>query len=406
MTKKIGTGFRQENRTWTGNLGDLQSGIVDMFTSGLILLNDRYEDFLFTTPFSVENFGVLMKQQTGTFFIDTKSVTAGIGLDIYGFLVAILMLLFIVSWFNERFLHSNDRNSSWRLLVSIFPSNGAFWKKQIGMTRKLLMATSGFGILILSSLYQAKLSEQHLIPYPSPVITFNDIEASLLSGRQKLLVPFPNATILKIISTLSPALDAYLRVHPPLYESNGSILDIINAHNALEFGTENQLLDLLSKIPSKECANYMYVQFDGWARPLSGIVMRKEQMSMLESWNVIVAERMPYFDEYIQSFQLDEECDKHLFPVYKPDPTFKALKIREFTGTFVMLGILLFVSIILFAGETVFHKFVAQNCERNEVTVAPFKIRLNVGQSVSAKTRKRIFAYYEKILEEMANDTP
>ena len=42
---------------------------------------------------------------------------------------------------------------------------------------------------------------------------------------------------------------------------------------------------------------------------------------MLESMNLIVAERMSFVDEYIQTFNLSDECKKRIYPVYtRGDP--------------------------------------------------------------------------------------
>ncbi len=399
---KHGNGVRQHNGTWTGIFGDLQSGFVDICTHGVNVMSDRLDDFMFTTPFKIENFGALMKRQDVAFSINEKSVTAGIGFEIYAFLAAILLFLLIVTWFNERCQYSTARNSTWRLLLSLFPSNGAFWKNQIGATRKLLMTTAGFAVLVFSSLYQAKLSEQHMIPNRSPVVTFTDIEASILSGRLKMLASYPNASVLHSLSRYSPALKTYFSTHEPLYEpDNSRILDAVNANNGVEFAPESFLLGMLANIPDNECSNYLYVALDTWEKSIASLIMRKEQIHMLESWNAIVAERMSYVDKYIHSAQLSEECHNQIFPVYTPDPSYKSLKLDEFMATFALLFILCGISIFVLVGETVVHKFQSETIEE---AIQPFKIRLDIGHSISATRRKTIFTYYEKILEEIANN--
>jgi hypothetical protein len=59
---------------------------------------------------------------------------------------------------------------------------------------------------------------------------------------------------------------------------------------------------------------------------------------MLDSLNFVVAERMSFIDVYIQSIELDKECRKHIFPVYKPHAKYKPLILVEFSGAFAFLS--------------------------------------------------------------------
>src|SRR4029079_410546 len=133
------------------------------------------------------------------FSINLNSLAAGIDIRIYIILFAILLLLFVVCYLNERLEYCGSRNNTWHLLMSFFPCNGVLWPNQVGITRKLLQATIGFGILILSSLYQAKLSEQLMIPYPPPVVTLRDIESYVSSGNSKLLFNFENGPTMQYV---------------------------------------------------------------------------------------------------------------------------------------------------------------------------------------------------------------
>jgi hypothetical protein len=354
----------------------------------------------------MENYGALMRRQTETFTIDINSATAGIGVEIYGILIAILLFLFLMTAINERVQHSNDRNSTWHLLISLFPSNGAMWPQQTGWTRKVLMATSGFSILILSSLYQAKLAEQLMIPNRPSVVTLKDIENGVASGRIKLILPYMNAPIVQYISIISPALATYINTTKTVYESDSNrTLELIESINGLSIAPENTLLSYLSKMPDNKCANYMYVPFEDGARALSGMIMRKERRDMLESWNAIVAERMSYVDTYMQTFQLSKECRKHIFPIYTSNPTYGSLQLMAFLGAFALLCILLCFSIVVFVGERVFHVHQIKMCvnDDDDAFVQPFHIYLNcyIGRDISNQKRNTIQMHYMKILEEM-----
>jgi hypothetical protein len=317
-------------------------------------------------------------------------------------LFAILTLLFFVSWINERCQRSNERNSMWELFLSLLPINGCLFKNQFGVTRKLLMATSGFGILILSSLYQAKLSQELMIPNAPPDVTLSDIQHLVVSGQVKLLMPYANATIMQYISTVAPAMGSV----QPIYDSDyNTILNTINKHNAVYFGPENTLLFFLSETTSKECANYLYVSFDDLSRSMSGIIITKRRVDILESMNAIVAERMSYVDDHIRSYQMTDECRKYIFPVHTPDPKFERLHLMEFTGTFMLWLLFLFGSLLVFIGEK-FYDCIFFYCKQPEVEEEPLHISLNViGKRLSLKTQKIISIYFINILEEIENDT-
>src|SRR3569832_139095 len=169
-------GIRSPNGTWNEALGLLQSGTDDKWVDNAFETLERSEDFLYTTPFYISKYGALMKRQTNAFYIESDGLTAGIRVDIYALLAAILIFLLVVSAINERCQRTDERNSIWRILLSTSPMHGQMWKYQTGATRKVLMTTSGFGILILSSLYQAKQAEVLMIPHQPSVVTPSDIE--------------------------------------------------------------------------------------------------------------------------------------------------------------------------------------------------------------------------------------
>src|SRR3569832_346250 len=96
------SGTRSANGTWNGNLGLLQSGIVDMWVDDAYMTLERSKDFLFTTPFSMTKYGALMKRQKKVFYIESDGLTAGIYLNVYALLGAILIFLVVVSVIFDR----------------------------------------------------------------------------------------------------------------------------------------------------------------------------------------------------------------------------------------------------------------------------------------------------------------
>src|SRR3569832_1706333 len=110
--------------------------------------------------------------------------------------------------------------------------------------------------------------------------------------------------------------------------------------------------------------------------------MRKDRVDVLESMNVNVAERMPFVDRYIQSFQLDEQCRKLLFPVYTPNPKYDPLELRKLGGVFVFLLSMLCLSLIVLFFEIIASKWYRQEKKmKSEQTT--FEIQLYVDQRIT-----------------------
>jgi hypothetical protein len=110
-------------------------------------------------------------------------------------------------------------------------------------------------------------------------------------------------------------------------------------------------LNLLTNIEPELCKNYIYQTFDDWAQMPSAMIMRKERRSMLKSMNVIVAERMSFVDDYIQSILLKEKCREYLLPVYTPNPIYSPLKLAKFSGQFAFLFLFLCLTFFIFTLE-------------------------------------------------------
>jgi hypothetical protein len=402
----IHAGTRLENGTYTGALGLLQAGIIDMWAMDARITLARSENFLLTTPFNLEKFGALMKRQNPSVFIDWTSLTAGIDIEVYLLMFVTLALLFFVCWLNEKLWGENDvkRNTTWELLLSLFPVNGQMWPKQNGVTRKLLMATIGVGILILSSIYTAKFSEEMMVPYPPPVFTLDDIEKAVSSQRANLVFTFENNPIMNYVARTSTSFAKSMKTRRPIYTKIQNAIETINTQNGILIYEESMLVHILSNIPAKECKNYIYVSFDEWTRTYSSLIIRKEQFRMLQSWNVIVAERVSYVNDYIQRFHLDEDCRKAIFPVYTPDPTFERLILADVSGAFAFLGFLLCFSLFFLFGEIIFVKYVKLKQKTHvEELITPFVVTLDISDRVLPYNRKLILAKVQeifKILEE------
>jgi hypothetical protein len=316
---------------------------------------ERNEGFLYTTPFMIEKYAAIMERQTNGFTVDIQGLTAGINVGVYGIIFALLMCLTFISYINERCQPTNERNSIWHLLFSLFPMSGEMWPNQFGLTRKVLMATIGFGILILSSLYQAKQAEVFLVSYPPPEVKLNDIENLVSTGRSKLFF-YEVGAFAKYVSTMSNMLAKSIQSSPPMYleQYPGRELEMLHTHNGIFIDSKSGVLYPLSLIRPELCKNYVYHTFDDWTTIPSALIMRKERRDMLDAMNVIVSERMSFVDDYVHSISLSKQCSELLFPDFIPEPKYVPIQLVEMSGVFAFLFLFLSFSFLLFLFELLF----------------------------------------------------
>jgi hypothetical protein len=344
-----------------------------------------------------------MKRQP-RLYIDMDSLVGGVDVSIYGIAFLILLFLLFVSWLHERCnsqRSSNRSNTLWHLLLSLFPENGSMWPNQFGATRKMLMATGGFGILILSSLYQAKLSEQLLIPYPPPDVTLADIQHYVTSGKAQLLVE--SDAVRTYVSQIAPVLSksmktfTQMKIECPVQ----NVIDAMDACNTIYIDRESAMLDLLAHMSPNDCENYVFVPFDEWTRLYLALIIRKERADILESMNIIVAERMRYVDNNIQSFQLNKVCHDHIFHVYTSNPKYESLQLLKITGAMAFLFTFLCMSVFVLFAEILYHKWCDTKLETTEIECQTFYIQLHmhVDNTFSNRKRQEMYALYTRMLE-------
>jgi hypothetical protein len=389
----------------------LRSGHMDTCTAGTNMLIDNSRDFYFTTPYLIEKYGVLMKRRKyknniDFYNIDFDSVTAGIGGRIYAILFSILFAYVVVSCVNERFQQGNERNTIWHILLSIFPSNGQMWPYQAGVARKCLLTTCGFIVLSLSSLYQAKQAEVLMIPQSPPVFTLTDIEENILSGG----VLLGDEAMFNYVPDISRVLEVHAsdrhRAHAFDLMQRYPFQTLIDDYNGIFIYTENFLLNHIAKnIPQHMCDKYVFITFDEWTRIYSAFILRKQRVDILESMNVIIAERMAYVDAYIQSPQLSDECHKEIFPVYTPNARFASLTLGKISGALVFLLLCLLFAVGVFIIEVMMFKNDDRATKNNESCMVELQFKVVNDVEVVRKIRFTTYLDILALIERCEGDS-
>jgi hypothetical protein len=264
------------------------------------------------------------------------------------------------------------------------------------------MAISGFGILLFSSFYTAKQAEHLMLPYNPPVLTLNDIEHAVETGQSRLLFMEDDIFGVGFVNQMSPRLAKALKVHKPIFTPWEGIFEQISTNNAI-FPFMGKVLEAqLNTLPPHECEKYVYFTLDDWAQTFDSLIMRKGREDMLESMNVVVAERMSFGDNWVNTFRLNSECSAHIFPVYTPSVSYSPLKVVKISGALVFFFSFLGLAGVVFLLEVLLCTAKSQNVV--EVAVQPFEFHVNVDNAVSINVRKAILVKCVEIMQMIEND--
>jgi hypothetical protein len=193
-----------------------------------------------------------------------------------------------------------------------------------------------------------------------------------------------------------------LNSNPPIFTTNySSELDAINNDHGIYIYYGNDLLSLLADIEPHLCANYLYIPLDEWTRLYAGLIMRKERVDLLESMNVIVAERMSFVDDYVQTLQMKEECRQHIFPVYTPDPKYSPLQLVKINGAFAFLFTFLCLAIGLLLFEIISSRYINKNDTKKSET---YNLHIQYDKNLSTEVQHIVTTKYLEILGMLSNN--
>src|SRR5689334_14955227 len=220
----------------------IQSGQLDTFVTYGFVTAERIDEFQFTTPFGAERYSILMRQHKHSMYTYFVALLAGIEPIVGVLLLAALFIILCIAYFNEqRILHifnGAHTNNVFALLHLIIPGNVTWWPHQNGVTRKVLILTSGFTILLSITHYQSNLLKELLIPPPIEPVSMYDLARSVESKGTKVIFNDRSSLIEREIrnsnNTHLKAFADALKVNPPMYTTNvRTISDMISNGDAL-----------------------------------------------------------------------------------------------------------------------------------------------------------------------------
>jgi hypothetical protein len=356
-----GYGFPEEMNNGSIDVhGELQ--IVDSI-SYLFYVNDVLSgrtNALVTTALVRDRIGFLMKRHTKMFDVNFIGLLAGIRIDAFCLLLVSIILIAILTYVNEVLQRYEHKNNMWEILTSLMPCSTSPMKYQYGLTRKVVMLTGAFTILLSTTYYQCNLLEQLILPRPIPSITLADIVDSIRSYRSKLHLDI--AVTLELPDSMNE-LKAALKHNPPVIDSEKvHIMQDISNDNAILIEAISMINYRLSQLPPAECEHYVVVEVPEISPSWLAFGVHTRRKDLVEPMSVIVSERRDFVTNLIDKYQMSDECRNHIHPPIKQEPRYVPLNVYTLSGSFALLGCLCMCAVcVLFAEMLIKRFFIIEN---------------------------------------------
>jgi hypothetical protein len=404
-------GVRLSNGSWTGALGQLQSGIIDIWASLFTIIPDRFDQFLCTTPMMATQYAALMLRPRHFIDINTNGLLAGIDISVYVLLFLSLTLLCIIGYLNEK-RHAkqsggDDVNSLWTILVLLMPYNEREWKHEFGITRKVIILSCNFTILLLTTYYQSNQLQQLMLPSASPKVTFEDISRAVLQHKSKIVFEFKNSAIeVDIVDSRNnemSSLASAMNENRPIYEyEEARQIELVNNENAILIDDVFSITSKLSRLAVKDCSKYVMVPIAMGKSHWVTLMLRKERIDVLESINVIIAERFDAVQEIATTYPIDEQCIAHLNSQHTPSPSYISLNLYTLSGCFVSAILFFILAAIFLSAEIVYFKyFQRRNSEQNTLKTEHLKmfVSLSIDEHFTMSEYEHIVESYTAFID-------
>jgi hypothetical protein len=128
-----------------------------------------------------------------------------------------------------------------------------------------------------------------------------------------------------------------LKVNRPKMDSSKlNIMYEIEHVNAIVFEELSTIHYRLGKLPPSECGKYVVIELSEMSTYSMSIMLRHARRDILESLNVIIAERLTFISGLVEHIQMSDECHKLIYPPTTPEPRFVRLSLSALSGAFAM----------------------------------------------------------------------
>src|SRR3569832_801952 len=232
---------------------------MDTWMYGGYLALDRFNDFLFTTPHSFAPYAALVKRtKRGQDNVRFDGLLADIQLNVYALFALSLLCIWFVAMVNEKLQNGDNVNTPWEILSSMIPQCIRDLHYQNGITRKVLILTIGFALLMGPTYYTTKLLQTLIVPNKEVKTSFEMLINRIASGVSKASFHSENTEIQPYIKASEDSemrkLAEALKINKPVtHLTDKEMLRQVLNENIISFDGMDYLNYALGELPMDEC---------------------------------------------------------------------------------------------------------------------------------------------------------
>jgi hypothetical protein len=362
-----------------------------------------------TQPYSLQTSGFFMRRPQ-VFGVNFDAVSAGFSYQVFVLLIAVMICLFLLLLTNEkRHLSQENRttNSAWTLINSLIPGdNTQEIIYQSGITRKCLILTCNFTLLMICVHYGSYLLPKILIPERPPIITVEDIAEMIANNKSSLVFTagtvnggFETTLMSSKHGSVAKLADA-LRINGPIRApSLTQAYDSVDKENRIMLSPMSFIYERLNALEPELCERYAIVELTDLPPTMRGLIFNKNRTKIVEAMNVIVLERMDFIQKMYSLFELNEECRNYIFP--KDSLNYKSLQLRSLTGALTLLAAMMVFGIIICILEFGMFRFSTTKQEKDDTKVF-LDLHIDILATVDSSKHLILLQKYAEILKELS----
>ncbi len=350
------------NGTYTDALGMLQRGEHDMILSDTAITAARARYFTFSVPFSWEKIVVLVRRQRAT-SVRFDNLNANIDVRVYGLTIVLLAFLILLFVLQDRFVNFRAHIDTWKIVHLSMP--GCCTERltnDIGWTKKVIIISISFMIMMLTSYYQCTQLSAFLLP---PKVTIPDnidhLEPEMLNGHIKTAFMTLNGSLETDLYTgtnrLAKMLQKIWHHHPPNHIlETWSNAEAIRSNKTMIIGMMSNVFAILRYIDPYTCDEYELITLEEMPPRMMGIVFRPNYQQ-IQRINMVIEERRNWVRRLIDENQVHAICREKIFHTSNQEISQKPLDVHTLSGVFVTYVCAICIAFCAFLVEILWMRF-------------------------------------------------
>ncbi len=358
------------NGTYIGAMGMLQRGELDMILSEMTVTTARAAVFAFTVPISFEKIVVLLRRPHFV-FVRFDNLNANIDVGVYVLAFIAILSLIIIFVLQDRLVNFTDHVDTWKIVHLSMPGSCTqALTNERGWTKKVIIISINFTLLMLTSYYQCQQLSALLVPQQLRIPkNIDHLETDMLDGNIKTAFTTVNRSIEVELYTgtfrLARMMQKIWHKHPPNYITDfRSNAEAIRNNKTMVIGLMSNVYSILRYIPPKTCDEYELITLEELPAQMMGLMFRPKY-ERIHRINNVIEVRRHWYRRLIDENQVDALCREKLFPSYNQELLKKPLDILTLSGVIVAYTCAVFISLLGLFIEILWKRFVKPVCKQH-----------------------------------------